>query len=677
MADDETNLPETIGRYVINDEIGRGGMATVYNATDPQFGRNVAVKVLPREFTHNPHFKERFEREAQAIAQLEHSAIVPVYDYGEDDGRAFLVMRLMQGGTLADRINAGALDPEDIADILDQVAAALDVAHKRGIIHRDVKPGNVLFDEHGDAFISDFGLVKIGETASSLTGSMIVGTPAYMAPEMSQAGGLTSLVDVYALGVTLYQILTGELPYQADTPLGTMLAHAVEPIPDIMQTRPETDPAVARVVRQGMSKQPANRYQTAKQIAVDFRSALEGKPLQFQYEENAGATKQIPSQDYKERAAAHAAQQAAAAPAERREGLPLPVILGIIGAVAAVIIVVMVVANPFAQASVAEEPTVEPTEEPVSEEEPTDEPAVEVEDTQEPEPTDEPTEEPTAVPSAAVGGGGDFVAFHSNETGNFDIYIVSLDGTEQRRLTEDVANDTTPTWSPDGERIAFVSRRSGNLDIYVVEVDSGAITQLTDDPGCDFDPAWSPDGERIAFVSARDGNYEIYVMDADGDNQERLTTNIVSDLSPSWSPDGSQLAITSYQAGNGDIFIINAQTGTIRDQITEDNREDLTPAWSPDGQYIAFASNRDNDWDIYLYEVETGELTNLTDNTAYAANPAWSPDGEWITFASGEAYQVEQGIARIRVDGSEQEIMTFVTSAFFAEFPVWQPTPAD
>ncbi|NDJ36420.1 MAG: serine/threonine protein kinase, partial [Chloroflexi bacterium] len=246
MADDETNLPETIGRYVINDEIGRGGMATVYNATDPQFGRNVAVKVLPREFTHNPHFKERFEREAQAIAQLEHSAIVPVYDYGEDDGRAFLVMRLMQGGTLADRINAGALDPEDIADILDQVAAALDVAHKRGIIHRDVKPGNVLFDEHGDAFISDFGLVKIGETASSLTGSMIVGTPAYMAPEMSQAGGLTSLVDVYALGVTLYQMLTGELPYQADTPLGTMLAHAVEPIPDIMQTRPETDPAVAR-----------------------------------------------------------------------------------------------------------------------------------------------------------------------------------------------------------------------------------------------------------------------------------------------------------------------------------------------------------------------------------------------------------------------------------------------
>src|SRR4030065_187040 len=155
------------GRYEIKAEIGRGGMATVYRAHDPRFGRDVAIKVLPREFLHDPKFRTRFGREAQAIAALEHPNIVPVYDYGEEEGQPFLVMRYMAGGSLADRMNAGPLALEEGSKIIGRLAPALDEAHLNGIIHRDLKPGNILFDHRGDPALSDFGIAKLaGETAS-------------------------------------------------------------------------------------------------------------------------------------------------------------------------------------------------------------------------------------------------------------------------------------------------------------------------------------------------------------------------------------------------------------------------------------------------------------------------------------------------------------------------------
>ena len=147
-------------------------MASVYHAHDPRFGRDVAVKVLPREFLHDPQFRERFEREAQTIASLEHSAIVPVYDFGEENNQPFLVMRHMSGGTLADRLKQGPLDINEAIHILKRIVAALEYAHNRGMVHRDLKPGNILFDQHGDAFLADFGLVKIPVATVSLTGGI-------------------------------------------------------------------------------------------------------------------------------------------------------------------------------------------------------------------------------------------------------------------------------------------------------------------------------------------------------------------------------------------------------------------------------------------------------------------------------------------------------------------------
>src|SRR5574341_1685634 len=178
----------SIGRYQIRAELGRGGMATVYHALDPRFEREVAIKVLPREFLHDPRFRARFEREARAIAALQHPAIVPVHDFGEQDGQPYLVMRYMPGGSLADRIQRGPLSLSEAARILSHLAPALDAAHRRGLIHRDLKPGNILFDEYDNPYLSDFGIVKIVEESAHLTGTGgLVGTPAYMSPE--QAGG--------------------------------------------------------------------------------------------------------------------------------------------------------------------------------------------------------------------------------------------------------------------------------------------------------------------------------------------------------------------------------------------------------------------------------------------------------------------------------------------------------
>jgi tRNA A-37 threonylcarbamoyl transferase component Bud32 len=265
--------PEKIGRYEIKREIGRGGMATVYHAYDPRFEREVAVKVLPREFLHDTMFLARFEREAKTIAALEHPAIASVYDYGEDQGQPYLVMRYLGGGSLVDRILAGPMALDEALAIIERIAAALDRAHSKGIIHRDVKPSNIMFDDYGDAYLSDFGIVKVTEATSQLTGSGVVGTPAYMAPEMADQGGTSPLIDLYALGVTLFQMLTGALPYVADTPMGIIMAHISKPVPDVRSLRSDLPEDVQTVVERALAKDPTERYQSAGALAAELEEA--------------------------------------------------------------------------------------------------------------------------------------------------------------------------------------------------------------------------------------------------------------------------------------------------------------------------------------------------------------------------------------------------------------------
>lgn len=271
-------MPEQIGRYKIKYELGRGGMATVYRAEDPRFEREVAVKILPREFLHDSTFRDRFEREAKTIATLEHSAIVPVYDYGEDEGLLYLVMRLMPGGSLARRVEAKSLTLGEAAKVLRRVGAALDEAHKRGLIHRDLKPGNILFDQYDDAYLSDFGIVKLMEAGASLTGTGIVGTPAYMSPEQARGErAIDGRSDVYSLGVILFEMLTGQEPYDADTPMGIAIKHILDPIPDIRALNPDLPDDVEQVITCAMAKDPDDRFETASELAEAVAAVSRGE----------------------------------------------------------------------------------------------------------------------------------------------------------------------------------------------------------------------------------------------------------------------------------------------------------------------------------------------------------------------------------------------------------------
>jgi serine/threonine-protein kinase len=259
--------PEKIGRYEIKGELGRGGMATVYRAYDPSFEREVAIKVLPRELLHDPQFRDRFRREIKTIASLEHPAIVPVYDVGEEDGVPFFVMRFMPGGSLTQWIEKGKFSLEDAARIIERLSSALAYAHKVGLIHRDLKPDNILFDNNGDPFISDFGVAKITDSSTNMTGSGIIGTPAYMSPEQAQGEKVDNRSDIYGLGVIIFQMLSGHQPYEATTPMGVAVKHITDPVPEILKSNPGLPDQADTIIKTAMAKDPSLRYQTATELA--------------------------------------------------------------------------------------------------------------------------------------------------------------------------------------------------------------------------------------------------------------------------------------------------------------------------------------------------------------------------------------------------------------------------
>jgi serine/threonine protein kinase len=263
-------IPSKIGRYEVKSELGRGGMATVYRAYDPSFDREVAIKVLPREMLHDPQFRSRFERELKIVAGLEHPAIVPVYDVGEEDGQPYFVMRFMTGGSLSAQIANGNFSLQDTARIISKIAQGLAYAHKKGIIHRDLKPDNILFDDAGEPFISDFGVAKLSGSTGSLTGSGVIGTPAYMSPEQAQGSDIDSRSDVYGLGVIVFHMLSGQQPYNSDTPMGVVVKHITEPVPEILKVLPGLPPEVDKFIKTALAKDRNKRYGSA----IDLAKAL-------------------------------------------------------------------------------------------------------------------------------------------------------------------------------------------------------------------------------------------------------------------------------------------------------------------------------------------------------------------------------------------------------------------
>ncbi len=328
-------IGRTLGNYRIIEQIGLGGMATVFKGYDPDTDRYVAVKILPQHFSGDPQFRQRFQREAKAIAKLEHIHILPIFTYGEDDGISYMAMRYLQAGTLTDRIGEGALPFDEASRVLNQLASALDYAHAHGILHRDMKPSNVLLDDDGNAYLMDFGLAKIVEATVDLTGDRLLGTPAYMSPEQCKGEPVGPATDIYSLGIILYEMVTGRRPFHAETPIAVILQQLNDPLPPPRSARPDLPGKAENVIFKALAKNPESRYETAGDLAAAFARAI------AEADTAVGAARPIPIPEPPPPTPAPEVN-VTAVPAQKRR---LPAwAWGIIGVVAAVVLITLGVA---------------------------------------------------------------------------------------------------------------------------------------------------------------------------------------------------------------------------------------------------------------------------------------------------------------------------------------------
>jgi serine/threonine-protein kinase len=268
---------QKLGKYVLEEKLGQGGMAAVYRSTHPQLNRPVAIKVLPYEQRADDSFAHRFEREAQAMAALNHPTLIRIYDIDQQDDLFYMVMDMVQGGSLDDRLRSGT--PMGLywaCDVVARVAEALDIAHRKGIIHRDIKPSNILLTTEEDPVVADFGIAKMiqQDNADLTSAGTIMGTPLYMAPEQIKGEHVDGRADLYALGVVLYQLLTGHTPFSGDT-LAVITKQLHEPPPPLRTSTPDLPAPLEAVVLRALSKNPEQRFRTGAEFAAAIRHALQ------------------------------------------------------------------------------------------------------------------------------------------------------------------------------------------------------------------------------------------------------------------------------------------------------------------------------------------------------------------------------------------------------------------
>ncbi|HAV78363.1 MAG TPA: hypothetical protein DCX53_13530 [Anaerolineae bacterium] len=278
------NVGENIGPYRIIEQLGQGGMASVFKAYHASLDRYVAIKALHPAFNQDPNFEARFQREARVVAKLEHSNIVPVYDYAEHEKRPYLIMKFVEGETLKWRMDQGPLTADEITRIVDAVGSALSYAHKQGVLHRDIKPSNVLLSEDGQIYLADFGLARMAQAGeSTLSSDMMMGTPQYISPEQAMGkSDLDNRTDLYSFGVMLYEMVVGKVPFSADTPFSIIHDHIYSPLPLPRVVNPAVPESVERVLLKALAKERDDRFDDSAKLVEAFKSAWNdaGVPMQ-------------------------------------------------------------------------------------------------------------------------------------------------------------------------------------------------------------------------------------------------------------------------------------------------------------------------------------------------------------------------------------------------------------
>jgi serine/threonine protein kinase len=621
-------IGQDLGRYHILEQLGRGGMAVVYKAFDNSLERPVALKVILPYREHSEKFLARFRREARALAKLSHPNILKIFDYGEYNNQPYLVMEYISGGTLAQRLKGKPIPWQDAAQFLSRVARALEAAHEQGIIHRDVKPSNILLASGRDPMLSDFGIAKLiesDEETSDLTGTGVgIGTPEYMAPEQGY-GQADEKSDVYALGVVFYEMVTGHKPYQADTPMAIMLKKNTEPLPRPTQYVPGLPASVENVLIKALARDPKHRYPGMGAFAAALEGLVGQKDASMTVDTFTGATtvddlNRGPStrEDTGKRPGGWVAWAAAAA---------------ILLSVCCVVILGGIVVWPMLSA----DPTPTAVSSPIARSHPSETPALPLPtQTAVPLPSpmpewtpttvvvDPPTAVPTLTPARSVG---TWIAFNSRRSGNSDIYLVDTSGNNLTQLTKNSAHDWYPSWSPDGKYLVYQTNEGGDMELAIIEVSTRHVVKLTNNECDDWGPVWSPDGRWIAFYSNCSGEREIYKIRSNGNNRQQLTfSSGAYSWFPAWSPDGARITFSSNRTGRFHIYVMNADGSNEMDLANG-----CVSYFSPDGSQILYGVYCDDTDDLWLMNSDGSNQHPIT-NGYECKNATWSPDGTKIIF---------------------------------------------
>jgi len=589
-------IGRTLGHYRIESKLGAGGMGVVYKARDTHLDRFVALKMLPPEKTTDLERKRRFVQEAKAASALNHPNILHIYDIETAGDLDFIAMEYFEGQTLADLISRKGLPVRNTLRYAVQMADGLAAAHAAGIVHRDVKPGNIMVNEKGLVKILDFGLAKLTDPAEDDDGATqtigtrteegtIVGTVAYMSPEQAEAKKVDPRSDIFSFGSVLYEMVTGQRAFQGSSKLATLsviLHQEPKPLEEFVAQVPYDLP---RLVALCLRKDPARRFQHMEDVKV---------LLEQLWEESDTRTASAP------RAPATASR--------------IPLVAKWMGVIAISLALLAWYAGSRGGREVPLKATFTQL-----------------------------TDQPGAELYPSLSPDGKSFVYQSRASGNWDIYLQRVGGKNPINLTKDSpSDDTEPAFSPDGERIAFRSERDGG-GIFIMGATGESVKRLTD---FGHNPAWTPDGSQIVCAttgfSRPDVRYsmasKLYVINLSTGSTRLVTAGIADAVQPSWSPRGHRIAFWGFRRSpNRDIWTIPAQGGPAV-SVTDDAYLDWNPVWSPDAKYLYFASDRGGSTNVWRVPIEetSGKLLGppemITTPSPYSGYITLTRDGRRLAY---------------------------------------------